>query len=492
MRKLYFAFLIVLAIWVTWPLLRPGYIPTHDGEFSIIRIWQYSKMMSEGHLFPRWASNLNSGYGVPLFTFYYPLPYFVGSLFHFLGFSLVDSFKLTMAFSYIAAIVLCFFWLKKLFNFQAAAFGTLFFLSVPYWFVNLYVRGSIGEVMAMASLMAVLVSIEYQRVRLAAFAIAVLVISHNITALIFLPLVIGFTYFRKKISLSFIVWGLALSAFFWIPAIIEQKFVMGLSNFDYRDHFSELAQLLIPSWGTGFSGPGWPPYEMPQQIGVAAIVLLIMRPRVWLFAVMIIFLMLEQSIPIWEKIPPLRFIQYPWRLLAIFIPLTGYLGAHVASRRKLFAIGVSVVSIIFALSYSRPVIYEPRQDEYYLSRREFTDGTTTVGNSFSTAWLTWQRERSSQLFEKGPDESIIANISYYPGWTAIVDGNKREVRERNGLIQFDLPPGAKRYELRFFETPLRLASDIMSALSLFWLLVSAILEKRYARSHRRFSSRKRS
>ncbi|OGG24468.1 hypothetical protein A3A79_04770 [Candidatus Gottesmanbacteria bacterium RIFCSPLOWO2_01_FULL_43_11b] len=499
MKKIFIAIILALALWFASPLLRPGFIPTHDGEFSIIRIWQYSKMMGEGYLFSRWAPDLNSGYGVPLFTFYYPFPYFVGSLFHFAGLSLVNSFKLTLGFSYITAITLCFLWLKKLFNFQTAIIGTLFFLSVPYWFVNLYVRGSVGEVMAMASLMAVLVGIEYQRIRIAAFALAALIISHNITAFIFLPLIVGYSFFRKKIPFTYFVWGLALSAFFWIPAIVEQKFVVGLSNFDYRDHFPELAQLLIPSWGTGFSRPGWPADEMSQQLGVGVVALLALalvyfrKILTWplLVSVLILFLMLEASIPVWNIIPALQFIQYPWRLLSVFIPLSAYLGAYIAGRNRVVATVLAVITLLVSVRYAQPVIYESRGDEYYLSKREFTDGTTSVGNSFSTLWLTWQKERPAQVFEKGQGESVIANISYYPGWTVVVDGRKTEVKEANGRIQFEVPPEAQNYELRFRETPLRLVSDGISIVSLFWLIGSGILVSRYAHSNRRLSSRKR-
>lgn len=486
----YWIIVLSVAVFAIWPLLEPGFIPTHDGEFSIIRIWQYSKMMREGHLFPRWAPDLNSGYGVPLFTFYYPLPYFIGSLFHLSGSTLVDSFKLTMAFSYVLSVILCFLWLKKLFHPHAATIGTVFFMTVPYWFVNLYVRGSLGEVMAISMLILALVGIEYGSWHIAAFGVAALILSHNIAAFIFLPLLTLYIFSRKK-SLGVLMWGIALSTFFWLPATAEQKFVLGLSNFDFRDHFPQLAQLLIPSWGTGFSRPGWPHDEMSPQIGIAAIALLVLRPRSLIFALPIAFLMLEQSIPLWERIGPLRFIQYPWRLLMVFIPVTGFLGAQIARRKGFWASLLAGISLILVFPYSRPVTYEPRSDEYYLSRREFTDGTTTVGNSFSTVWLPWQKERASQIFEKGQGESIIANISYYPGWVAIVDGKIIEVKENAGRIQFDVPRGSN-YELRFQETPLRRASDAISVVSLFWLLVSAILDHRYARSNRYNSPQKRS
>lgn len=522
MKNLGLFFVLLVIFWIAFPLLAPGYIPTHDGEFWIIRIWQYAKMMREGFIFPRWAPDLNSGYGVPLFNAYYPLPYLAGSIVYFFGFSLVDSFKLTMGFSFITAALLCFAWLRKLFTTYSATVGTLFFLSVPYWFVDLYVRGSIGEVMAVPFVISALTSIEYARFEFLAVSVAAIILSHNIAAFIFLPLIFGYTFLRKKNLLPAFIWGLTISAFFWVPAIAEQKFVLGLSNFDFRDHFPQLAQLLIPSWGTGFSRPGWPADEMSQQLGVGVVSLLslallyfrknLVLPLIVSFVAA--FLMLEISLPIWNLIKPLRFIQYPWRLLVVFIPLSGFFGAYFASRNRIFATIVVAVSLLISLQYARPVIYGPRSDEYYLSKHEFTDGTTTVGNSFSTVWLPWQKLRAQEKFTlvsgqatifykkinslryelqvDAQTESLVkANLSYYPGWKIDIDGKEQEISEKEGRIHFWVPGGRHTLRLRFAETPLRLASDIVSSLSLFWLIGSGILNSHYARSYRRNTARKR-
>ena len=197
MKKAGFLLVFIVSLWLAWPLFRPGYIPTHDGEFSIIRIWQYAKMLQSGYLFPRWSPDLNSGYGVPLFIFYYPLPYLVGTVFHFFGTSLVDAFKLTLAASYVAAGIFCFLWLKKLFNQFAAVVGTLLFLSVPYWFVDIYIRGSAGEALAIMALVGGFACIEYSKKRLLALTVAVLVLSHNIAAAMFLPILAGYILLRR-------------------------------------------------------------------------------------------------------------------------------------------------------------------------------------------------------------------------------------------------------------------------------------------------------
>ncbi len=524
--------ILIVSLISAWPLFRPGYIPTHDGEYSIIRIWQYAKVLSEGTFPPRWAPDINSGYGLPLFTFYYPLPYFIGSIIHFLGWSLVDSFKLTLALGFFASATFCFFWLQKLFGRTGALIGSLIFLSTPYLWVDVYVRGSAGEILAIASVMLALAGTEYNKPRVVAFAIAAIILSHNILAMLFFPTLGGYVFLRNKQMLPVFVWGLTLSAFFWVPALFERQFVLGLSNFDFRDHFVSLAQLLIPSWGTGFSRPGWPADEMSQQVGlgflgsvVASFILLRkekndkMNKLVWgglAVCVAVLFLTLESSLAFWQSIPFLRFVQYPWRFLSFLIPLGAIFAAYATIRlKKKWIMGIIVgISLLISFGYTKPVVYEPRSDEYYLLRRDFTDGTTTVGNSFSTRWASWRQERPKERVEIIIGEAVVSNVvekataytfdlvahteaslrlnvSYYPGWQMLIDSRKVAIKEEEGMVAFQVSPGSHKVELRFRETPLRQTANIMSALSLFWLVGSAILKQIYARSYRHNATSKR-
>lgn len=65
------------------PLFQDTFIPTHDGEYHIIRFAQFYESFMHGHSwFPRFAPDLNSGFGVPLFTFFYPLPNYLSLIFH--------------------------------------------------------------------------------------------------------------------------------------------------------------------------------------------------------------------------------------------------------------------------------------------------------------------------------------------------------------------------------------------------------------------------
>ncbi len=521
-----------LALFVVSPLLTRGFIPTHDGEYHIIRFWQFEKMLRAGYLFPRWAPDLNSGYGVPLFNFHYPFPNYVGSLFHLLGWSFVDSFKLVLATGYLGAAIACLFWLKKLFDRTAATVGTIIFSFIPYWFVDIYVRGSVGEVLALGFVMIALASIEYGRQIVFSLAIAGLILSHNILAMLFVPILFGYMVLRRKPYWMALVRGILLPAYFWIPALAERGYVTGLTSINYRDHFPDLVQLLIPSWGTGFSGPGLVGGEMSFQIGVAALLLsvatlalvrqeknrpirLLILSTLGLF-LLGVFLMLPLSDFVWRLLPVFTYLQYPWRLLSIFLPIVALWAGYVASRvKKTWVVMLfTVLAVVIATSYARPVRYEPRTDAHYLTRREFTDGTSSLGNSFSTIWAPWKSTRATEKAEViegsasvfvtsakplsytlrvdgGLPSVVRVNILYYPGWTVRVNGTPIPIQFQNdGTITFQVPEGNSVVRVYFTETPLRRFADWLTVAGLFWIILSGILSL-YAYRHRHISPRKR-
>ncbi len=494
-------------------LFVPGFLPTHDGEYHLIRFYEFGRMLAGGHPLPRWAPGLNSGYGVPLFIFFYPLPNYIGSLFHFLGWSLADSLRLTMAVGYVIGIAACYLWLKRLNGVVPAIVGTIIGAFTPYWFVDIFVRGSVGEVLAMGFVFVALASVVYGKKTLLALAIAAIILSHNIMAMIFLPILVVYAWITDRLSIRAIATGMLLSAYFWLPALAERGYVTGLNTVNFRDHFPELAQLLVPSWGTGLSGPGYALDEMSYQIGVVPMLigLLSLAMLFWkgkrvtvLFvgALGISFvLMLLLSAPVWSSLPFLSNLQYPWRLLSVIIVATPFLAANLVSRiPRIASFALVAVAVFASFFYTKPVLYASRPDDYYLSRREFTDGTSSLGNGFSTRWMVWQPDRPKARMEIVSGEGLITmreegvttfvgdvtvpsdavvrtNVAYYPGWRAILDGKAVSVRPDSvGAISTPVPNGTHRLKVYFSETPLRLGVDLISLLSLFWLLVSTILK----------------
>jgi len=482
-------------------LFIPGFLPTHDGEYHLIRFYEFGKMLAAGNLFPRWAPGLNSGYGVPLFTFFYPLPNYIGSLFHFFGWSLADSFRLTLAAGYLLAIVASYLWLRRLYGVFPAVVGSVVGAFTPYWFVDIFVRGSIGEVLALGFVFTALSCIGYKKKTLLVLSVAAIILSHNIMAMIFLPILLLYAWMTDRSMLRWVVIGAILTSYFWVPALMERGYVTGLNTVNYKDHFPELAQILIPSWGTGLSGPGYALDEMSYQIGIVPLMLFVaalvtLKPTLFTWAMAVaFFLMLEMSAPAWERVPILTNLQYPWRLLSVVIVAIPILTATIFSRFRwrLVSIGIVVLTVVLSFSYTKPVLYDSRPDAYYLSKREFTDGTSSLGNGFSTRWMSWQPDRpkarmeiisgeGSVVLEKVhliTDAMVRIHVAYYPGWQVAVDGKNLSVYpDAGGMITVPVPKGDHSIVINFGETPFRLAMDIFSMASLIWLIIISPIYRR--------------
>lgn len=523
----YWQIVAIFFLWLfaSFPLFGNRFIPTHDGEYHLIRIYEFSKVLASGNLFPRWAPELNSRYGFPLFIFHYPFPNYVGSFFHIFGFPLVQSFHMSLALGMFVAAIGCYFFLKKEFLDKFPAFiGAVIFLTIPYLYVDVYIRGSIGEIWGIAWAFAALASMVWGKPIFLAVSIGLLIISHNIMAMLMIPMFFGYSFFFYRDRLKYILLGILTASYFWIPALLESKFVVGLNSVTYSDHFPDLTQLLFPSWGSNFSQPGLANNEMSQQIGVIPLIIIFItvikiikiinqRKKVseshkifYFFGVTVlsIFFMFSFSDPLWKLFSFLQYIQYPWRLLSVLFVTVPFLGAIVVKNaRPIFGWGLIILSILFSFSYMQPVTYEPRNDEYYLTKREFTDGTSSMGNSFTTVWTPWKKERPlsrveviqgnasvfaltsttlSDTFTIASEGMSVIRVNrlYYPGWVVRVNGNNIPVEYmKEGIITFPVSSGTHNVVVSFGSTPTRTIANSISLVSL-GILIYAILKKHYA------------
>lgn len=70
--------------------------------------------------------------------------------------------------------------------------------------------------------------------------------------------------------------------------------------------------------------------------------------------------------------------------------------------------------------------------------------------------------------------NLLTNISFFPGWKAIIDNSEAEIRNNSGRIELELASGRHFLTLKFVDTPIRLLSNAISLFSLF-LLVYVLL-----------------
>ena len=487
-------------------LLQPGLPPTHDGEYHIIRFYEFDKELRSGQWYPRWAQDLNNGYGVPLFNYVYPLPNYVASFLHAFGVSFIDAFKINMFLALVLGTCFMYLWARLYFGTFGGILSAVFYTYAPYHLLDIYIRGSAGEVWALAFFPAFLWSVTKLLkektmlcLPLSSIFFALVIFSHNILAYLFFPFAAAYMLFlvvqeRKKLSAVLDVFltlllGFGLSSIFWVPALLERSYVRGLEIFNYQLHFVELYQLIFPSWGSGFSADATTE-GLSFQIGMANIValfvcfFLLWRRRkttkvlhiclfmiIWLVAA--IFIMFPFALFIWKSIPLIQYTQFPWRFLSLVILCVSFLAGSIAYLKpgKVFFLIFLVLPFLTTIGYTKPAYYHMRDDNYYISRSNFIDGTNSPGNVFNTIWFDTSLPKNDALsFDKG--NATIINIAYFPGWQVFVNRKSVEAKvNKYGLIEIGKVGENDTIEAKFLDTAPRTIGKLLSGLSLLSLLL---------------------
>ena len=529
--NLYFIFLLLFGVFVTRSFFLPGFIPTHDGEYHIIRLWQFDKVLRGGQLIPFWAPDLNNGYGVPLFGFFYPIPNYIGETIHLLGFSFIDSTKLSLAFSLIISSLAFYLWLNCFFSKRASFAGSIFYILAPYHLLDIFIRGSLGEAWAFAfaplTLFTVTKLIKTKKrnlklyFRLLAISLTLLILSHNILGAVFFffalfyGIILNLYLKKERFLLLFFgfIFSLLLSAFFILTVIFEAKYTTGLKIINFKDHFPAFFQLIFPSWGSGFSvfgiGDG-----MSFQIGpphilaiFLAFLLFFLKDRknplpLFFFIILIasLYLMLENSIFLWTLFSFLAYFQYPWRILSLVILISSFLVSYIIQMQgKFLAIFFVAAALFFSLPYSKPVIYEARYDNYYLENPTWSKGTATLGDSFSTLWFADTgkqaakknkieivsgkadveikkiKSQSYQFYIKTESPiDVKINTAYFPGWRVYADRKEQRVDYSNGLINFRVDSGEHLIDVNFEDTLVRKIGKAISLVAVVALFIAYV------------------
>ena len=142
-----FLVLLLLLIPSVLALLKPGYYNMHD-DMQMVRQLELEKCIQDGQIPCRWSPDLGYEYGYPLFNFYPPLPYIVGQIYRFLGFSFMWSVKLTAVTQFITSGIAMYLFVSYLSTPLISFLASLFYTYAPYHAVNVYIRGAMNEAWA--------------------------------------------------------------------------------------------------------------------------------------------------------------------------------------------------------------------------------------------------------------------------------------------------------------------------------------------------------
>lgn len=356
-----FSLSLCFALLAAAPLFaNSGFLSTRNlGEspFLLQRLHQLLAALAAGQFPARWMPDAAYGYGFPFFSYYASLPYYLAALFKLYGFSFVLSLKLTQLSALLVAAAGAYAWARALSRSPAQALlASAAYTFAPFHLVNLYARGdSLSELWAMAWYPLILwrahrcqASLSFLNALTLALCVGGLILTHNISALIFMPFLLFYlitkrwtfrNVFRLPSSVYVLLplfWGLALSAFFWLPALGETAAVqIGGANtgfFSYANHFRS-ADLVQSTWFFNFDAvPGQPtPMSMglvqalALSAGLGVVMWRVIRQRrfesgegfILLGLILSTWMMTPASAWVWAHVPLLAYAQFPWRFLSI-------------------------------------------------------------------------------------------------------------------------------------------------------------------------------
>ncbi len=359
-----FVMLVFLLLPALLPVLRETGLPcTHDNVLHYYRITAIDAAWRQGWLFSRWVPNLALGYGYPFFNFREPLPYLVGALLYQTGLALPLVLGLLYAASFIAAAWGTYILARDLFGEDAGWVAALAYGLGPYLLLDALRRGNMPESVALALLPWLMVT--FRRIILgggrgpfiaSVLLLAALFLSHNISSLLFASLLGGYVLLLAWVYRARKAWpwafaaaflGVALTAWFWFPALTEQSTVqLHLSrttrNNDFHYNFAAWQEMLftLPApYDPDFLNP---PMRVP--LGVVQTALAVVGAVIgWrrardladsnesagvctrevrlslifftLAALAYLWMSSPGSVWLWEAFPMLSFVQFPWRLV---------------------------------------------------------------------------------------------------------------------------------------------------------------------------------
>lgn len=551
-------FLVVLSLVIGWQLLRPGFFPTHD-DIQVMRFYQMRRCFDDGQLPCRWSPNMDNEYGQPMFNYYSAFPYYLGTFFNLLGVSFIDVVKLMFLLSLIFSSLFMYLFARRFFSIPASLATAAAYLIAPYHALDIYVRGALAESWGLVFIPALFWAITTVIAKptvatslLLSLISAAFLTTHHLTVLMTAPFLIVWTLLTllfspklgekapaiargsgvlKRLKYLFLggLLGLGLSAFFLLPALLEQHLIRGgefltADYFNFRAHFATLRQLFLnTSWSYGPSKFG-PDDDISFLIGFVQVFAFVVTPFVLfktylkdkrLFALVLFFFLLGglaifmthgKSDPLWTVVPKLAYIQFPWRFLGLVIFSSALLlGAFVHQLPRRFQ-SVALLLGISALLFFNFRYYRFEKYFYWINDEQKLSGE--LYNLQARAAILDYLPQAAQVIPSEAQAPALPEIIegdveidyfdkrsayfaaefdvkdlglvrfpviYFPNWTIYLD---RAVTPHPftydngyGLITVELPAGHHLVQGFFLDTPIRTLANSLTFASAFFALL---------------------
>ncbi|MDO8673488.1 MAG: 6-pyruvoyl-tetrahydropterin synthase-related protein [Dehalococcoidia bacterium] len=471
------ALLVALsAAFSTMPLLQPYFFASSDGLFHLYRLMEYDLLLKGGIWYPRWAPDFFFGAGMPLFNYYAPLTYYLAEFFHLMGAGYIDSLRLLVFASMVLSGLGALLYARTFFSPLASLLVAIVYMYAPYHIVNLYYRGDIAEYLAYTwfpfilwALIRLVQRKSYAYLFAGSVFYAALILTHNLSALIFSGFLIiyslsalvgehrtGLFVWRELLAdtlrvLTMATAALALSTFFWLPAMAERSLISLdrlLAAINFHEYFPTVEELfstdLIHRYGIVFRDADVFGFRLGAFqtvflfIGLALLVWQRRRlkPGAKLegFASLAItgvclFLIFPISVWVWESLPMLSLTQFPWRFLAfIALPgafLAGLIVQSLPERIRSLAV-VAIVPAVIASSVAAmfPILTNVTESQVTsqdsIALELMTGGIgTTAADEYLPIWVKGSPRSTPLALATVLDESTTNSSGRSSAWIEV-------------------------------------------------------------------------
>jgi len=533
----------LLSAAIVLPFFWMGSASGHDFGFHAGSWLDAAFQWKEGVILPRWTAWANYGFGEPRFIFYPPLSWILGAALSLVihGMWLPLSFiVLVQTFAGISAFSL----LRRLVSERAAILGAACYVINPNAFLLTYIRSDFAEQLAcaifpllllaalrMANLLdppspksstIVSFTVPFAAVWLSN-APAGVIASYSLALLFAWAVITQRSWKLAARCVGGLALGFGLTCFYLIPAAYEQRWV---------NIAQALASGLLPSENFLYTYISDVEHAWFNWIASSCAILLILvcafsallsrrfvssaeprdpRRKTWLALLLLAaaatLLMLRFTSPLWNILPKLRFVQFPWRWMSM-VALVGacFLAAAFERRRAwvwfalLLLLSVPLAKFLVDNTWwdadEVPTLQEAVTDE---SGFDGTDEYDPLGDDHTALPL---EAPPTKIFPEDPDDTQVpaANVLIdkwttedkalrvdspaparlalrllnYPAWRVEVNGKPVVPDRLDNFNQMVIPiaTGHSSIRIRFART---LDRTLGMLISIFSVLLAAFL-----------------
>jgi hypothetical protein len=535
---------LLLSVLIVLPVFWRGTASGHDFEFHAASWLDAAYQWKQGILYPRWTAWTNHGFGEPRFIFYPPLSWFLGATLALLfpGPAVPVLFiVLAQTLGGLSAYLL----LRRLTGPRGALLGAACYAVNPNALLMTYIRSDFAEQLACAIfpllLLAALRLCELlddsppAPSSMALFALpfagvwlcnapAAVIATYSMALLIAWACVFRRSWRIFARGVAGIALGLGLASFYLVPAAYEQRWVnisQALSSgllpaqnflftviddvehtwFNWIASFCALSLILLFGLAALFSRRFARSASSSLRTQQTFVVLLVLGTAATL-------LMLRWSLPLWNHLPKLRFVQFPWRWMSVIALVCACFLAVVMEKRRGWLLFAFILVLTLPLTSflvnntwwdedEMPAMtaaitsghgfdgtdeYDPLGDDHLdlpldapLAKVLPADSPQTPVPQVHVTVQRWTTEDKEIRVDAQSPARIALRVLNYPAWRVEVNGKGIDAERMDDVNQMVVPVGAGISEIRvrFVRTGDRKAGNTITLVS--GLLAVALL-----------------